>query len=425
MSTTVRHRLTTAALSIFAPIGRRLCSKRALSVISHLPAVSFHVPTRASPPIGPWPDADLPPIPVELLSQPGIRRDLDGELQTYAAGPLTAFSTTYPRAVAFLYRHVWPALLQVAPSLIRSRRLCEEAPADPIRPRDGAELPGELTRALREHAARIGLSAVGFARYEARYATVGHDDQCGETVIVAVLEQNDAATQAAPSIRSNKAQFLAYAALGTRLVELAEFLHERGYCAKAHNTGVDHLVEIPFAVEAGLGQLGFNGQLLTPIAGSRVRLGIVVTDAPLVLDQPVDYGINGICDRCQICVQRCPARAIPGKRTLHRGIEKAKINTKRCFPVVATTNGCQICMKVCPVQRYGLKEVLEHYVVTGEIKGKGTNELEGFTWPLDGKRYGPGRRPVVTRRDLEPEGTEFSSAPEQPSRTDTIGTSAL
>jgi hypothetical protein len=50
-------------------------------------------------------------------------------------------------------------------------------------------------------------------------------------------------------------------------------------------------------------------------------------------------------------------------------------------------------MKVCPIQRYGLPRVLEHYRETGEILGKGSDELEGYQWPLDGVHYGPGERP--------------------------------
>jgi NAD-dependent dihydropyrimidine dehydrogenase PreA subunit len=94
-------------------------------------------------------------------------------------------------------------------------------------------------------------------------------------------------------------------------------------------------------------------------------------------------------------VRRCPSGAITKTRKLHRGIEKAKINTKRCLPVVAQAHGCAVCMKVCPVQRYGLAAVYDHYAETGEILGTGTDELEGYTWPGDGRFYGPGGTPRV------------------------------
>ena len=63
-------------------------------------------------------------------------------------------------------------------------------------------------------------------------------------------------------------------------------------------------------------------------------------------------------------------------------------------------------MKVCPIQRYGLAAVLEHREATGEILGLGSDELEGYDWPLDGYHYGPGLRPR-----LEPEFFELDLLP--------------
>ena len=53
-------------------------------------------------------------------------------------------------------------------------------------------------------------------------------------------------------------------------------------------------------------------------------------------------------------------------------------------------------MKVCPVQKYGLKNVMDHYADTGQVLGKGTHDLEGYE--LEGKGYfGPGELPVFER----------------------------
>jgi ferredoxin len=197
-----------------------------------------------------------------------------------------------------------------------------------------------------------------------------------------------------------------YAELMRRSVALADFLTAEGFRARVHDP-LGRGVAIHYAVEAGLGQLGLNGQLLTPAAGSRCRILLLNTDAPLDLDRPADYGIPNLCDECQICVRRCPPGAIPLHRAHHRGVLKSKINTKRCFPVVAQVRGCAICMKVCPVQRYGLRAVFEEYERSGEILGKGTDELEGFDWPPDGQRYGPGEKPRMTDELMFPPGFEL------------------
>lgn len=43
------------------------------------------------------------------------------------------------------------------------------------------------------------------------------------------------------------------------------------------------------AVQAGLGQMGFNGQLLTPGAGARVTLTAIITSAQLAHDEIERY----------------------------------------------------------------------------------------------------------------------------------------
>jgi ferredoxin len=98
-------------------------------------------------------------------------------------------------------------------------------------------------------------------------------------------------------------------------------------------------------------------------------------DPPLEFDAPADYGLEGICDRCQVCVRRCPVGAIPSARREHRGVTKITLNTKRCFPIVAQAAGCAVCMKVCPVQAYGLDE----FGRTGRILGKDTRILRATT----------------------------------------------
>jgi len=64
-----------------------------------------------------------------------------------------------------------------------------------------------------------------------------------------------------------------------------------------------------------------------------------------------------------------------------------------------------VCIKVCPVQKYGMQPVMEHYVETGEVLGKGTDDLEGYPIP-DGRYFGPGELPQFSREFFDfPHGT--------------------
>jgi epoxyqueuosine reductase QueG len=306
-------------------------------------------------------------------------------------------------------RHAWHFVLPTAPAIARaiyrSSRLRGATPradaAERKRVRE-VEDPDALTQAIRDEAARLGIGAIGFTAYDERYTYAeyaGTHDQ--GTVIACLVEQDWEATDTAPSARAERAAFVAYADLMERVSALGGFLERQGVRARVHSF-IGESLAIPYAVEAGLGQLGMNGQLLTPAAGSRARLSIITTDTKLEHDHPVDYGINAICDACQACVRRCPVGAIPNRRSEHRGVTKVKIKTERCFPVVIQADGCAVCMKVCPVARYGLAAVQQHFVRTGgEILGRGSDELEGYVWPFDGRYQGAGDKPGVdARREL-------------------------
>jgi epoxyqueuosine reductase len=388
------------------PVMGRLVHPDRIPWLGRVPAVPASAVPRLRSPARTWTTA-VPEPPAELRSQPGIGRNTAAEDEAAQERPLHQFFALHADAVAVVSGYLWPALVSVAPRLVRSTQRLVASRTEPLGPPAASEEPGVLGRALREEAAALGLSAVGVTGYDARYQFAEYaGDEVGDRVIVCLLEQNYEATQRIPAERSEQAALSTYAQLQDRLVELTRWLHARGYTARPESY-IGESMFIHYAVAAGLGQLGLNGQLLSPHAGSRCRINVIHTDAPLPLDEPVDYGLEGVCDRCQACVRRCPVGAIPAQRREHRGVVKAKLNTKRCLPIVTQAAGCSVCMKVCPVQAYGLPAVLEEYQRSGEILGTHTDALEGYDWPLDGKHYPPGETPRVPDEVVRPPGYEF------------------
>ena len=71
-------------------------------------------------------------------------------------------------------------------------------------------------------------------------------------------------------------------------------------------------------------------------------------------------------------------------------------------------------MKVCPIQKYGMAPVLTHYAETGQVLGKGSHDLEGYTLPDKGY-FGPGEMPVFEPSFFSemPHGTAEAWALEQ------------
>lgn len=389
---------------------------RVASVIRALPRLPWPAPQQLSwtrSPATAWIREALL-VPVELRTAPGIARDAGGEEESHRRNPLHSFFALHADSLAALAPHLLVTLLSAAPNLMRSTQRLRARRDDPPTTPPAALDPAELTENLKAQAANLGISATGVARYDPKYTFAEYIGRnVGDRVVICVLEQNYRSTQMIPSLRSEHAALSTYAEIEDRISALADWLRRQGFRARPE-TFAGESIFIHYAVAAGLGQLGQNGQLLTPAAGSRCRLILLTTDAPLVFDEPVDYGIEGICDRCQICVRRCPVGAIPTVRREHRGVLKAKINTKQCLPVVLQVDGCAICMKVCPIQRYGLAAVLDEYGRSGRILGKDSDDLEGYDWPLDGRHYPPGTKPRVPLELVRPSGFTFDGARTEP-----------
>ncbi len=255
----------------------------------------------------------------------------------------------------------------------------------------------DISDLIKEKARELGFLEVGIAPYDTHYEyQVKRDFNKFPHAICLAYEQDFEPTQSIPSVDAEIVHSSTYRTQAAAALELANFIRTKGSHAQVIHSSDATGPVIAMFVEAGLGSLGACGYLLTPHAGNRQRLLMITTDANVSYDKPVDYGIHALCQVCQVCVNRCPGRALMRDKIWWRGIEKNKLYFKRCRPVMARYLGCGICMKTCPVQKYGLKNVMDHYAQTGQVLGKGTHDLEGYT--LEGKGYfGPGELPVFER----------------------------
>ena len=272
---------------------------------------------------------------------------------------------------------------------------------------NGLPVAGDVTKAIRDKAREMGFGEVGFTLFDRKYVFASKKSWVKfEHALCLAYEQDYESTQSLPSMAAEHAHYGTYEVETALALELASFINILGYRAQVHAPTDNSCVFIPMFVAAGLGQLGANGQLLSPHFGSRARLLIISTDALVTHDQPVDYGIHRYCDTCQVCVNRCPGRALEKEKVVYRGVEKNKLVYERCRPIMLKYDGCGVCMKVCPVQRYGMKPVMEHYVETGQVLGKGTENLEGYS--LEGKgHFGPGELPHFDQSTFKfPHGTQ-------------------
>lgn len=132
--------------------------------------------------------------------------------------------------------------------------------------------------------------------------------------------------------------------------QLAAFVSNLGYPASAHHLRHYDMLMVPLAVDAGLGECGRLGYLMTRDFGPRVRLGAISTDLPLVPDKPVDIGVVDFCRICKKCATCCPSRSIPAEAPeVVNGTLRWKLNAETCFDYWGTVGtDCNVCMRVCP-----------------------------------------------------------------------------
>jgi NAD-dependent dihydropyrimidine dehydrogenase PreA subunit len=150
---------------------------------------------------------------------------------------------------------------------------------------------------------------------------------------------------------------LGYSKMSFVTCMLAQLIRNLGY--KALPCGNDTALSIPLAIDAGLGELGRNGLLITPQFGPRIRLCKIITDLPLIPDIPIDFGVHEYCSTCNECVIKCPANAISNDETSkstsisnNPGIMKCPVNGEKCYEYWSRQGiDCSICIKVCPFNK--------------------------------------------------------------------------
>jgi reductive dehalogenase len=133
--------------------------------------------------------------------------------------------------------------------------------------------------------------------------------------------------------------------------QMAGFIVNLGFAATANHLRHYDAILPPLAVDAGLGELGRLGYVMTRELGPRVRLSAVLTDLPLVADKPIDIGAEDFCRECKKCATCCPSKSIPedDNPAEHNGILRWKLDDHSCFDYWGTVGtDCNVCMKVCP-----------------------------------------------------------------------------
>jgi formate hydrogenlyase subunit 6/NADH:ubiquinone oxidoreductase subunit I len=254
-------------------------------------------------------------------------------------------------------------------TLFQVQRLAEGAVA-PERVEGTAE---EYTRFVKAFGRYLGAHSVGIARLEDRhlYSHVGYSFVDGQPkdwgkpivrrhafAIVLTVEMDEEMTATAPGSSAGVEAVREYLRGAVAAVYLAQTLRNLGYEARAHLSGQNEIQWTTLAKDAGLGEIGRMGLLMTPDLGPRVRLTAVTTDLPLLPDAPThDEALLDFCTRCNKCAVSCPAKAIPLDEARQHPGEKVlrwRLDAEACFLYWHKAGTyCGRCLAVCPLSHPG------------------------------------------------------------------------
>lgn len=226
-----------------------------------------------------------------------------------------------------------------------------ETPADPV----------AFTRSVKRASRLFGACLAGVAAVDERWLYAGEAGDLPEGLdkaLVMAVPMSYRLIQSSPAVPASAATGSGYSRMAFVNECMIKHLRDLGYRAIAASN--DRSLSVPLAVEAGLGELGRNGILITERYGPRVRLCKVFTDAPLVADQAKRRGVREFCETCMKCADTCPSRSITrGEMTAtgptpsnHDGVVKWRVNPDTCL-AFWRANGvsCSNCIRSCPYNK--------------------------------------------------------------------------
>ena len=220
--------------------------------------------------------------------------------------------------------------------------------------------PNEFTRRIKGFAKYVGGDLVGVAKLNPAYvySHVGRSpgkwgapiELHHEYAIAIAVEMSHDMIRHAPGNAVLTETAFKYFEVGKIALLTSRYINTLGYESRAHVDGNYRVLCGPIAVDAGLGELGRLGLLITPEYGPRVRLSIVTTNIPLKVDKPIAFGVQHFCQLCKKCATNCPSGAVDdGAKRVSDGVEKWRSSQEKCFRFWRLCGtDCSMCVNVCP-----------------------------------------------------------------------------
>lgn len=213
---------------------------------------------------------------------------------------------------------------------------------------DKKKIKESILEELEEYAKSMGVSHIGYAKVNPDFI-FKNQKILFPNAIVLTMEMKKDAINKAPSHTAQKEIFRTYHKLGVVVNKLAKSLRKQGFNAQAGPALGGEVNYVLLAQDAGIGQIGKHGLLITEEFGPSLRIAAVYTDIenlPFTQNNPHEW-ISDFCNQCNACVRKCPANAIyPTSKVFEDGSEE-HIDYKKCAVPFSNNQGCTLCVKNC------------------------------------------------------------------------------
>ncbi|MCF6169404.1 MAG: reductive dehalogenase [Bacteroidales bacterium] len=255
--------------------------------------------------------------------------------------------------------------------------------------------PEEISNYIKSWSKKLGAVDCGIAELEDYhlYSVGGRKERRDKPVanthkfaIAFTVEMDREMVAAAPSASIVMESGRQYLNSGVIALQVAAFIRNLGYEARAHIDGNYQVVCPLVARDAGLGEIGRMGLLMTPKLGPRVRISVVTTNLPLVINRPLnDYSVIDFCTICNKCAEACPGQAISLEPQQEiNGVKRWQVKQEKCFTLWCSLGtDCGRCISVCP---YSHPDNLLHNLV--RAGNKNSSLFRKVALKLDDYFYG-------------------------------------
>ena len=194
-----------------------------------------------------------------------------------------------------------------------------------------------MKQKIRDLAASIGITEVGFAEHG------------GKSAIVCLFPYFSGYEEGNLSVYAYSTDY--HVITKEKLGQLCDFVLNNGATYAEGFADIGPSIDKYLAYYAGLGFYGKNTLMINHRLGSYFFIGYVLTDLPLEPDKPTDES----CINCGRCITACPGNALDNG-----------FNEERCVSAISQKKGeltdeersllkksgyafgCDICQKVCP-----------------------------------------------------------------------------